>query len=97
MEQKLVEISDLVAPVEKFVNDQTAESTEISWVIKRKINLRKRLLKSLRRNMDEEKRCRLKNLTIEIRHHNTEEKRKKVRKHIILQNQMQSHFPYMNN
>ena len=41
---KLVELANLVAPMEEFIDNKTAESDTQSPIIKRKINLRKRLL-----------------------------------------------------
>ena len=83
MELKLVELADLVAPMEEFIDNKTTESDTQSPIIKRKINLRKRLLQRLRLNPTNELRQQVKNLTKEIKVHYIEEKRKKVRRGIV--------------
>ena len=51
MEQNLVQLADLVAPMEEFVDNQTTE--KMPQIIRQKINLRKRLLQKLKQNGSE--------------------------------------------
>ena len=69
--------------MEEFIDNKTTESDTQSPIIKRKINLRKRLLRRLRVNSINELRQRVKNLTKKIKVHYIEEKRRKVRRGIV--------------
>ena len=50
MEIKLAELSDLVAPITKFTNNKSAELQVVAPHIKKKLNLRRSLLKILKRS-----------------------------------------------
>ena len=65
----LIAIIDNVAPLEPFLNNCSSSSTKPTGVIKRKINLRKRLLRLTRVNPSNELRDRIKNLNVEIKNH----------------------------
>ena len=83
MEHKLLTVIDNLIPITAFTNNQTAASNITPTIIKRKINLRKRLLKKLKHNPDTETKIRIKNLATEIKQHYNNTKRKKVRQGII--------------
>ena len=55
MEQKLVEVADLVAPIMEFTGDQASNTIKISFHMKRKMNFRKRLVAELKRTKDLDK------------------------------------------
>ena len=54
MEIKLAKLSDLVGPITKFTNNQAANSQVVAPHIKKKLNLRRSLLKILKRSPNED-------------------------------------------
>ena len=82
-ETTLITIIDNVAPLEPFLNNCSSSSTKPTGVIKRKINLRKRLLRLTRVNPSNELRDRIKNLNVEIKNHFLSKKTSSVRRRII--------------
>ena len=83
LENKLLTITDNLVPYEPFSNNQTVKSLKPPAQIKRKINLRKRLLNSLKTNPSNILRDRIKNLNIEIKNHFMYEKMKTLQRSII--------------
>ena len=65
----LVPIIDNLAPLEPFFYNCSSNSLKPSHAIKRKINLRKKLLKSLKSNLSNKLRDHVKNLNVEIKNH----------------------------
>ena len=66
LESILLTIIDNLAPLEPFINNCSSNSLKPTGVIKRKINLRKRLLKKINNNPTNAIRDRIKNLNIEM-------------------------------
>ena len=83
IENKIINIVDKVAPIRKFTNNQQEESSNHPIWLKRKLNMRKRLMKKLKLDRTQETKCRLKNLSVEIKAHFTNEKKHKVRQGIM--------------
>ena len=69
IENKLVEVADLVAPLRITTGNNTKESLNIPPIIKRKMNQRKKLIARLRLNPDPNLKQRLGNLNVEIKNH----------------------------
>ena len=65
----LMPIVDKLVPLVEFSNNSTIKSTKPTDTIKRKINLRKRLLKSIKDIPTNAQRDRIKSLNVEIKHH----------------------------
>ena len=82
IEREMVGIVDELAPMVPFVNNSTCSSTT-PVLIKNKLNIRKRLLRSIKGNPNEEKRLRIKHLNIEIRNFYYGKTRLKVRRGIL--------------
>ena len=82
-EQTINPIVDKLAPLEPFFNNCSSKSQKPSPSIKRKINLRKRLLRSMENNFSNELRNRIKNLNVEIKNHFNSKKTCSVRRKII--------------
>ena len=82
-ENKLVTIADRLVPLETFTNNATVKSQIPPPFIKNKINVRKRLLKSLKITKSPEIRNRIKNLNHEIKNYFICAKRKNVRRGIL--------------
>jgi hypothetical protein len=82
IEGAIVEIVDELAPLVPFINNSICSST-IPVLIKNKLNIRKRLLRSIKRNPSNEKKLRIKNLNIEIRNYYYGKTRSKVRRGIL--------------
>ena len=76
-------IIDELVPIEPFLNNCSSKSQRPSPSIKRKLNLRKRLLKSIANNASNELRIRIKNLNLEIKNHFISKKTCSVRRKII--------------
>ena len=70
-------------PIEPFLNNCSSRSLKPNTSIKRKLNLRKRLLRSLDNNASNSLRDRIKNLNIEIKYHFLSLKSCSVRRKII--------------
>ena len=70
LQLKLAKLADKVAPMTEFGNEWTAKSSKVPVEVKRK-----KLLKRLKQNPENELMKRVKNLTREIRNHFTENKR----------------------
>ena len=81
IENKIINIVDTVAPIRKFTNNQQEESSKHPEWIKRKLNLRKRLIRKLKLDKTQETKSRIKNLSVEIKAHFTNQK-----KHMVRQN-----------
>ena len=75
-------MTDEIAPISQFINNRLEETTTIPIWVKRKLNLRKKLLKKLKQEKSPETRSRLKNISIEIKRHFTNETKHKVRQGI---------------
>jgi hypothetical protein len=82
IERKLVEIVDELAPMVPFVNKSVCEQY-LPAVIKNKLNIRKRLLKTIRRVPSEALRSRIKNLNIEIKNYYYGKTKLKIRRGIL--------------
>ena len=82
LEALLLPIIDNIAPLTPFKNNVTVASTEVPDVIKRKLNLRKKLLRSLKTNKTNVLRDRIKNLNVEIKRHFLIKKAKAIRRKI---------------
>ena len=80
-ETKLIKIVDSIVPITDFDGDKVADKP--CPVIKRKFNIRKRLLKKLKRDPTVELKSRIKNLNAEIRSHFHSLKKKAIRQKII--------------
>ena len=75
IENKLIRIVDVVAPMVEFKNNLSADSQKTTATIKHKLNLRKRLLKKLRTtNNKDGMKSRINNISQEIKQHYREEK-----------------------
>ena len=83
LESLLLPVIDNIAPITPFKNNVTVASTEVPDVIKRKLNLRKRLLKSLKTNKTNVLRDRVNNLNVEIKRHFLIKKTKAIRRKIM--------------
>ena len=83
IENKIINIVDTVAPIRKFTNNQQEESSKHPEWIKRKLNLRKRLIRKLKLDKTQETKSRIKNLSVEIKAHFTNQKKHMVRQGII--------------
>ena len=81
-ESLLMPIIDEIAPLVAFVNNVTVQSTLPNETIKRKLNLRKKLLKILKINKTDTIRNRIKNLNVEIKRHFLIKKTKSIRRKI---------------
>ena len=81
LETKLIAVVDALAPISVFNGDRVANKP--CPIIKRKLNLRNRLLKLLKRRPTLELRNRIRNLNFEIRNHFYSKKRDDVRRQII--------------
>ena len=79
----LMPIVDKLVPLVEFSNNSTIKSTKPTNTIKRKINLRKRLLKSIKDNPTNAQRDRIKSLNVEIRHHFQKIKTDSIRRKIL--------------
>ena len=86
IENKIIKVVDILTPLLKFTNNQLEESSTYPDWVKRKINLKKKLLKKLKSESNQETKSRIKNLSMEIRTHFKNEKRSKVRQEIIPSN-----------
>ena len=86
MENILVKVSDKIIPLAKCSRNSTKESLKTPPVIKRKMNLRKKLIRKLRVEHDLVVKQRVKDLNTEIKHHFYELKRKSVRRNIVPEN-----------
>ena len=62
-------ISSIVCAKKLFINNRLEETTTLPFWLKRKINLRKKLLKKLKQEKSPELRSRLKNLSLEMKNH----------------------------
>ena len=82
-ENLLLPIVDLLAPLTEFSNNSAIKSLKPSPTIKRKLNLRKRLLKSLQRTPSNELRDRIGTLNTEIKHHFHNIKSNNIRRKIL--------------
>ena len=82
IENKIIGVVDTIAPITKFINTRLQESTTHPDWLKRKINLRKKLLRKLKQDKTPELKSRLKNLSLEIKYHFTNETKSKVRRGI---------------
>ena len=82
-ESSLLPIIDNLVPMVPFINNCSSNSIKPTGAIKRKINLRKRLLKAQKNNPTNELRNRINNLNIEIRTHFHCKKSNSVRRNII--------------
>ena len=80
-EKKLIEVVDELVPMSEFKNNFLLKPP--NQLINNKKNLRKRLLKALRRNPTLEMKSRIKNLNSEIKTHFYSEKRSNVRKNLV--------------
>ena len=80
-ENKLVLVIDRLVPLTEFVNDKI--KVKLCPTIKRKLNIRNRLLKQLKRNPTLELKRRIKQLNAEIKNHFHSEKKKEVRRCIL--------------
>ena len=83
-EAKLVKVIDELAPVCEFLNGKLSSAT--NPFIKRKINIRKRLLKQLKLRPTLELKKRVKNLNVEIKNHFISDKKCNIRRKIIAGN-----------
>ena len=83
MEQKLIEVTNTVAPLVEFTENQATSIIKTSSHIKRKMKLRKRLISQSKSMIDPTLKSRIKNLNYEIKSHFTSQKRNKVRKGIV--------------
>ena len=82
IENNIIRVVDTIAPIKQFINNRTVEhSTHPHW-LKKKLNLRKNLLKKLKHERTPVLKTRIKNLSIEIKNHFTNETRAKVRQGI---------------
>ena len=82
-EASLLPIIDDLIPMAPFINNCTSNSIKPSRAIKRKLNLRKRLLRSIKTNPTNELRTRINNLNLEIKNHFHCKKSNSVRRNII--------------
>ena len=80
-ENKLIAVVDNLVPLSEFKNNSQVKLP--SNVIKRKINLRKRLLKNFRRTPNLDLKSRIKSLNVEIKKYFYSERRLNVRKNLI--------------
>ena len=79
-----MKIVDLVAPMVEFKNNLSVYSQKSNFIIKHKLNLRKRLIKKLKVIINkEEMKTRINNFSQEIKQHYKNEKKKAIRKNII--------------
>ena len=69
IENKIVTVVDKVAPIRKFTNNQQEVSSKHPAWLKRKLNLRKKLIRKLKLDKTQETKCRIKNLSVEIKAH----------------------------
>ena len=76
-------MTESLAPIVEFTGNLATRTIRVSLHVKRKMNLRRRLLERLKNTRDDELKTRIKNLNCEIKHHFTTQKRNKVRKGII--------------
>ena len=79
----LLPVIDSIAPITPFTNNTTVVSNEVPEVIKRKLNLRKKLLKTLKTNKTNVIRDRIKNINVEIKRHFLIKKANAIRRKII--------------
>ena len=79
----LLPVIDSIAPITPFTNNTTVVSTEVPEVIKRKLNLRKKLLKTLKTNKTNVIRDQIKNINVEIKRHFLIKKANAIRRKII--------------
>ena len=82
-ENKLITIVDEIVPLTPFILNQTLSSAKPPKNIKHKLNLRKRLLKTLNNSPSNSLRDRIKNLNIEIKNHFVSQKRNNIQRSII--------------
>jgi hypothetical protein len=82
LERKLVEIVDELAPMVSFVNKSVC-AQYLPVAIKNKLNIRKRLLKTIKRVPSEALRSRIKNLNIKIKNYYHGKTKLKIRRGIL--------------
>jgi hypothetical protein len=82
LERSLVEIVDELAPMVPFINKSVC-TQYLPAVIKNKLNIRKRPLRTIKRHPGEAIRSRIKNLNIEIKNYYFGKTRLKVRRGIL--------------
>ena len=80
IEEILVRTIDKLAPITEFMGNVSSLSQAIPQVITRKIGQRKRLLRKMRQNPNDELKKRIKNLSKEIKEHFVMNKRKRMDK-----------------
>ena len=57
IENKIINVTDKISPISKFTNNQLEELTCHPVWLKRKINLRKKLLRKLKTDKNHETKC----------------------------------------
>ena len=62
IENKIVSVVDIIAPITKFVNNQLEKSNSNPEWLRKKIGLRKRLLKKLKTSKNLETKTKIKNI-----------------------------------
>ena len=82
IENKIITVVDKIAPITKFSNNRLEDTNVHPFWLKRKINLRKKLMKKLKSDKSQETKMRIKHLSTEIKSHFVQEKRLKVRQGI---------------
>ena len=82
-ESTILPVVDSLIPYEPFVENTALKTTEPSPIIKRKINLRKKLLKQSKILKTNALRDRIKNLNVEIKRHFLIKKRNSIRRKIV--------------
>ena len=86
LEDQLSSVAETVAPTVEFMNNVTIKSQTLPTQVKRKMRLRKRMLSSLKEAPNDELKRRLKNLDVEIKQFHYSQRRKKIRKDILPNN-----------
>ena len=82
-ENTLIEIVDNLVPLQLIKTNHSHPSQNLNAIVKRKINLRKKLLSRLKQNPNNDLRDRIKSLNFEIRNHFSNIKRSEIRAKII--------------
>ena len=82
----LINIIDEIVPYESFVNNQTIKSAKPTPHVKSKIYLRRRLLKSFKKNNNPVTNLRIKNLNVEIKQFFTNQRRSSIQRSILPNN-----------
>ena len=83
LEQKILTITDQIVPYVPFINNASVKSLQPNSAMKKKLNLRKRLIKISRTNPNDPLRIRINNLNKEIKSHFHNQKYNNIQRSII--------------